>query len=109
MTEQPTLSIPISPRDYMSRSELKKLRRFMHYCRPQMKPYRIQGTPKVAWRIRKKWFNRFYKPRLIGTMTGFRGANGEYEVHGEITSVRLYREGRGSYGIDFTLQPTNNQ
>lgn len=70
---------------------------------PRMKPWRINGNPKVAWRIRKKWFNRFYKSRKIGYIIPIKRGEDEFSVE-RITDLYMRKEGGRNAYLEVTTE-----
>lgn len=57
-----------------------------------------------AWRITKKWFNRYQKPRIIGSLANITAESGIIYT-AKIINVRILKEGYRRMSFDFTAQP----
>lgn len=44
----------------------KQTKQFQNWIHPLCPPRRISPKKRVKWRLVKKWFNRYEKPRIIG-------------------------------------------
>lgn len=85
----------------MSRKQRKALREMFH---PLTRPAHITPSRKVKWRLVKKWFNRYEKPRLIGSRMMAQAPDG-YRLPIEIADVRISKAGGHRRNISFTAKP----
>lgn len=62
---------------------------------------------KRAWRLKKKWFNRYQKPRLLGQTIGFEGELGK-SYPAKIVKAQIRKSGNNTSFIDFCAEPLIN-
>lgn len=94
-TEQHSNSISMETK--LTKAQRREFRRLTN--EPRLKPWRIQGTPKVAWRIRKKWFNRFYKPGAKGRIITVPNEDGSLSIQA-ITGMSISKSGGRRVSLD---------
>lgn len=59
---------------------------------------RVFSKRKTAWRLKKKWFNRFTKHQLIGQTMIARIAEG-MEVPLKLTTIKIKKETRHRFSV----------
>ena len=60
---------------------------------------------KVAWRLIKKWFNRYEKKHLIGGTVRAVSRDGQSALCARITGVRLLKGGGHRKSLEFNTKP----
>lgn len=71
---------------------------------PHTRPEHVSPRKKVSWRLVKKWFNRYEKPRSIGGLIGVDTKEGT-QIKARITDVRISKAGGHKRTYDFTCAP----
>lgn len=87
----------------------KAAREFRRMVEPQTKPYNLKHPKrKRAWRIIKKWFNRYERPEIQRNHRTviMRSQNGD-TINGIITDVRISKSTLGGHRQDrsYTVKP----
>ena len=88
----------------ISKKEARKLRLLKN---PLTRPERVSPRKKVAWRLVRKWFNRYEKPLAIGaTVIIGQKAGQQIPIQARITDVRIRKEGGHRRSYEYTLTPS---
>lgn len=85
----------------MSKKQFKEMRRLLN---PLTRPERVPAKKKVSWRLTKKWFNRYEKPRIIGR-TAIAEAKDGSRYPMQITDVRISKAGGRTRNYNLKCQP----
>ena len=94
-------SITFSASIKTSKKQSKKMRRLLN---PLTRPERVPAKKKVAWRLTKKWFNRYEKPGFIGRIVIAEAKDGSrYQM--QITDVHISKAGGRIRNYNFQCQP----
>ena len=83
----------------MSKKQARELRLLVS---PLNRPAQVSPRRKVAWRLVRKWFNRYEKPRMIGSTIGLNGLLGQLYT---VTDARITRGGGRTRDVKFNLTP----
>lgn len=87
----------------MDKKEARKLHRLFN---PLTRPAQVSPRKKVAWRLVKKWFNRYEKPTLIGREMVAVSKTGE-RITMRVTNVHIVKAGGHKKGLQ--LQRKTNK
>lgn len=60
---------------------------------PRKRPCGVAPKKKVAWRLRRKWFNRYTKPHLIKSHMYTANVEGKPTFELAITDVKIHKAG----------------
>lgn len=85
-----------------TRQQKKELRKLLI---PPTRPERVGARKKVAWRLIKKWFNRYEKKHLIGGTVRAVSRDGQSALCARITGVRLLKGGGHRKSLEFNTKP----
>lgn len=86
----------------LNKKEARKLYRLFH---PLTRPAQVSPRKKVAWRLVRKWFNRYEKPTLIGRSVVAAAKDGtQLPMH--IINVRISKAGGHKRSYNFEAVPT---
>jgi len=86
----------------LNKKEARKLYRLFY---PLTRPAQVSPRKKVAWRLVRKWFNRYEKPTLIGRSVVAAAKDGtQLPMH--ITNVRISKAGGHKRSYNFEAVPT---
>lgn len=88
----------------MNKRTSKNLRNAL---KPSTRPIQVSPRKKVAWRLIRKWFNRYEKPSLIGMHIIATSQDGMAHISGCITNVRILKGGGHTRAYDIQAKPLN--
>ena len=82
----------------------REARKLYQLFYPLTRPAQISPRKKVAWRLVRKWFNRYEKPTLIGRSV-VAVAKDDTQLPMRITNVRISKAGghKRSYNFETVL------
>ena len=86
----------------MTKKQSREMRRLLN---PLTRPAQVPPRKKVAWRLVRKWFNRYEKPRLIGACVVATSKDGKTQIPMRITNVRIDKAGGRKRDYSFTATP----
>lgn len=95
--EKPSLSVTF---EVKPNKQLRKWYRDQTRVAPDLK----YPKKKRAWRVKKKWFNRYQKPRFIGQIVAFEGEFGK-SYPAKIVKAKICKNGGNNCFIDFCAEP----
>lgn len=82
----------------------KKARKLHRLFNPLTRPAQVSPRKKVAWRLVKKWFNRYEKPTLIGREMVAVSKTGE-RITMRVTNVHIVKAGGHKKAYNFNAKP----
>lgn len=82
----------------------KQAKQFQNRLHPLCRPRRISPKKRVKWRLVKKWFNRYERPRLIGMVVRVQYRIG-LSAPCLITDVKIRKAGKHRLTYDMTAEP----
>lgn len=86
----------------MTKKQSREMRRLLN---PLTRPAQVPPHKKVAWRLVRKWFNRYEKPRLIGACVVATSKDGKTQIPMRITNVRINKAGGRKRDYKFEAAP----
>lgn len=86
----------------MIKKQAREMRRLLS---PPTRPAQVLPRKKVAWRLMRKWFNRYEKPRLIGACVTAISKDGKTQIPMRITNVRINKAGGRKRDYKFEATP----
>ena len=99
--KRPIGPITFSAAVKMGKKQSKEMRRLLN---PLTRPAQVSQIKKVSWRLTKKWFNRYEKPRFIGRTVIAEAKDGSrYQM--QITDVRISKAGGHKRDYNFQCKP----
>ena len=87
---------------FSAKMSKKQAREFRRLVSPLNRPAQVSPRRKVAWRLVRKWFNRYEKPRMIGSTIGLNGLLGQLYT---VTEAHITRGGGRTRNIKLNLTP----
>lgn len=88
----------------MTRKQKKELMRMLH---PLTRPAQISPKRRVKWRLQQKWWNRYEKPRLIGSEIIAETKNG-IRFRMRVTDARRSKDGHRGFLLDVDAKPIHD-
>ena len=79
-------------------------RKLLKLLRPQTRPAQVPPRKKVAWRLVRKWFNRYEKHLAIGATVLIDQKDGQ-QIRARITDVRIRKAGGHRRSYKYSLTP----
>ena len=73
------------------------------------RPVRISVKKRVAWRLHKKWFNRYVKCQYIESVITFANKTEEESAKFIVTSVKIEKAGRHKRDFIMNCKPIFEQ
>lgn len=98
----PPTKLSCSAKLVMSKKQARELRRMLN---PLTRPAQVSPRKKVAWRLVRKWFNRYEKPTLIDRSVVAVAKDGT-QLPMRITNVRISKAGGQKRSYNFEAVPT---
>lgn len=86
----------------LTKKEARKLHRLFY---PLTRPAQVSPRKKVAWRLVRKWFNRYEKPTLIGRDVVV-SKDDKTQILMRIKNVRISKAGGHKRNYEFEVVPT---
>lgn len=85
----------------LNKKETRKLYRLLF---PLTRPAQVSPRKKVAWRLVRKWFNRYEKPNAIGKIVVIGQHDGQ-QTRARITDVRIVKASGHLKSYEYSLTP----
>lgn len=98
----PPTKLSCSAKLVMSKKQARELRRMLN---PLTRPTQVSPRKKVAWRLVRKWFNRYEKPTLIGRDVVAVSKDGKTQIPMRIKNVRISKAGSHKRSYEFETVP----
>ena len=98
----PPTKLSCSAKLVMSKKQARELRRMLN---PLTRPAQVSPRKKVAWRLVRKWFNRYEKPTLIGRDVIAVSKDGKTQIPMRLKNVRISKAGGRKRNYKFEATP----